>query len=63
MHYTFFIKDKHHLKVKRWAGEGRGKKKGNASRYILTESVWQSSGTETETLVMWTIDICSHRAR
>lgn len=36
-------------------GARKKKKKGSASRYILTESVWQSSGSETETLVRWTI--------
>lgn len=34
MHYTFFIKDKHHLKVKYWAGEGRGKKRQCFKVYI-----------------------------
>lgn len=44
MHYTFFIKEHHHLKVK--CG------KVSASRYILTETVSETSGCGTKTLLL-----------
>lgn len=47
MHYTFFIKEHHHLKVK--CG------KFCASRYILTETVSETSGCGMKTLLLsWT---------
>lgn len=48
MHYTFFIKEHHHLKVK--CG------KVSASRYILTETVSETSGCGTKTLLLsWAV--------
>lgn len=44
MHYTFFIKEHHHLKVE--CG------KVSASRYILTETVSETSGCGTKTLLL-----------
>lgn len=47
MHYTFFIKEYHHLKVK--CG------KVSAWRYILTETVSETSGCGAKTLMLsWT---------
>lgn len=44
MHYTFFIKEHHHLKVKC--------EKVSALRYILTETVLETSGCGTKSLLL-----------